>query len=92
MPARRCSIGCESWPDEDLFIRCTICGEATTRISNAQPTIDREAAVSAKLHELFDAFYERRCDKLGIPAEGPLPEPGPMDLETLGPAPPRRRD
>lgn len=74
MPARRCSIGCESWPDEDLFATCSHCGGETQRINNISPTVDRAAAVSFKLHSLFDDWYERRCQELGIPSHGPLPD------------------
>ena len=72
MPARRCDIGCESWPDEPIFGHCAVCGESTTRFSNIDPTVDRDEARSLKLHELFEKYYERRCLKLGIPVDGPL--------------------
>lgn len=89
MAARRCDIGCESWPDAAIFNFCSYCGEPTTRVNNINPTISLEEAKSIKLHELFEKFYEKRCAEKGIPAEGPLPEPGPLDLDTLGPAPKR---
>lgn len=73
MSARRCAIGCETWPDEMIFSRCSYCGEPTRRIGNLEPTVDREEATRVKLYELFDEFYERRCASLGIPSEGPLP-------------------
>ena len=85
MPARRCSIGCMSWPDDPIFTTCTYCGEHTQRVRNIKPTIEFEAARSIKLHELFEEFYERRCEKKGIPADGPLPHDDPMDLDSLGP-------
>lgn len=72
MAARRCDIGCESWPDEPIFGTCSYCGEQTRRVANINPTITREEARNVKLHELFEQFYERRCEKLGIPADGPL--------------------
>jgi hypothetical protein len=74
MAARRCPIGCESWPNEPIFNVCATCGEATRYISNAEPTLSREEAVSRKLHFLFDRYYERICDKRGIPVDGPLDE------------------
>lgn len=74
MPARRCSIGCESWPDDAIFTTCVHCGEQTRRVNNIEPTIDREEAKSLKLHELFEKFYERRCHVVGIPSDGPLPD------------------
>ena len=85
MPARRCDIGCESWPDDPIFTTCTYCGEQTRRVRNATPTVEFEEARSIKLHELFDLFYERRCEAKGIPSEGPMPAEDPMDLYTLGP-------
>lgn len=69
--ARRCSIGCESWPDDPMFATCTHCGEPTRRV-RAKPTISFEDARKIKLYELFDLYYERRCERLGIPPEGPL--------------------
>jgi hypothetical protein len=72
MPSRRCAIGCESWPDDPIFTTCSVCGEPTTRIDK-EPTIGFDEARSIKLHDLFEQFYERRCDTLGIPADGPLP-------------------
>lgn len=72
MPARRCEIGCESWPDDDIFITCSVCGERTRRVGNISPTIPFEEARSIKLRELFDEYYARRCERMGIPAEGPL--------------------
>lgn len=73
MPARRCAIGCESWPDEAIFTTCVHCGEQTRRVNGAEPTIDREDARILKLHELFEQFYAKRCVELGIPSDGPLP-------------------
>lgn len=72
MAARRCAIGCESWPDQPIFTICSHCGEQTRRIRNAEPTISFEEARSIKLHELFELYYERRCAVKGIPVEGPL--------------------
>lgn len=80
MPARRCDIGCQSWPDEPIFTHCVHCGELTTRVRNIEPDIDRDEARSLKLHELFDKFYALVCAQRGIPADGPLeadPEPIP---------------
>lgn len=85
MPARRCDIGCESWPDDPIFTTCTYCGEPTTRVRNINPKISFEEARSIKLHELFERFYERRCKRLGIEADGPLPKENPLDLDSLGP-------
>lgn len=73
MPARRCSIGCESWPDKAIFNTCAVCGEPTHYVYNDEPSMTLEEAKLAKLHQLFEEFYERRCAQLGIPSEGPLP-------------------
>lgn len=71
---RRCDLGCESWPDDVLYKRCPECGEPTTRYSNLRP-MPRDEARSILLHKEFDKFYEKRCAKLGIAADGPLPDP-----------------
>lgn len=86
MPARRCAIGCESWPVNDIFITCSYCGERTRLVGNIDPTISFDEAKSIKLHELFDLYYEKRCLKKGIPSDGPLAD-DPMDVDTLGKMP-----
>lgn len=70
---RRCDNGCESWPDNEEFKVCPKCDEETKRFSNLQP-LDLDEARSIKAHIDFDAYYERRCARLGVPVEGPLPE------------------
>lgn len=77
---RRCSLGCETWPDEMVYRKCYICGEETRRVrgESVEPLSKSEAMKIALYHE-FEAYYERRCRRLGIPVEGPLPEPT-MDL------------
>jgi hypothetical protein len=80
---RRCSIGCESWPDEALYAKCPRCGEKTTRFNNLEPLTSAEAkAIRMELQaenaadvqrQRFEKFYADRCEKLGIPADGPLP-------------------
>lgn len=72
-PGRRCSLCCESWPDEPIYTKCPQCGETTERFNNLVP-MDPDEARSILLHEQFKAYYERRCARRGIPAEGPLPE------------------
>lgn len=69
---RRCDMGCESWPDEMIYQKCPLCGEATTRFANLQPK-DPEDARSVLRHQAFERFYEEHCRKRGIPVEGPLP-------------------
>ena len=70
---RRCSIGCETWPDEPVYDPCPTCGEKTTRYKNLTP-LPADEAQSILLHAQFERYYERRCARLGIPVEGPLPE------------------
>lgn len=65
-------MGCESWPNKPIFNTCAVCGEVTRVVQNAEPSLTLEEAKSAKLHQLFEEFYERRCVQKGIPAEGPL--------------------
>lgn len=54
---RRCDLGCETWPDDDMFDVCPECGQKTTRYKKVSP-IDMEDAVPM----LFEAFY-REWDK-----------------------------
>lgn len=61
---------------------CSYCGERTTRINNAEPTVDREEARNVKLHELFDRYYERVCERRGIDADGPIPDDVPALRES----------
>ena len=84
---RRCAIGCESWPDDNLFSTCTHCGEPTRRLK-AVPTISFDEARKVKLYELFERFYERRCEKLGVPSDGPLSDADMLVLEEQGCASP----
>ena len=70
---RRCDLGCESWPDEALYTRCPRCGNPTERFTNLSP-LDSDEAASILSHIEFDRYYERRCARLGIPVNGPLPE------------------
>lgn len=74
--ARRCALGCETWPDELLYKKCPVCGEETGRFSNADgyEIVDEETALSLKAHAEFEEFYERRCRDRGVPTDGPLPE------------------
>lgn len=51
---RRCDLGCESWPDDDKYAKCPVCGEEATRYSNLKPLDEQEAASAA-----FDLFYAR---------------------------------
>ena len=74
MAARRCSIGCESWPNEPIFNVCAVCGEVTRLVTNDEPSMEYDEAVNMKLHYLFDRYYERVCAERGIPVDGPLDE------------------
>lgn len=71
MPARRCAIGCESWPDKPLYAKCPVCGEETRRISNINSLSDDEAQ-SILLHTEFERYYQRYCEQKGQPSEGAL--------------------
>jgi hypothetical protein len=62
---RRCTYGCETWPDELVYNKCPVCGEDTVRYSNVHPLDADEAARAA-----FEAFYERR----GFKDDGEVPE------------------
>lgn len=70
---RRCDLGCESWPDEMLYLKCPICGEETTRFSNLRPLPEDEAK-SILLHKQFETYYERYCTIAGQSVDGPLQE------------------
>jgi hypothetical protein len=52
-----------------IYSKCPKCGEKADRFSNLDPITEQEAAVI-----MFELYYERRCEKLGIPADGPLPK------------------
>lgn len=84
---RRCSIGCETWPDDVLYARCPTCGEDTTRYKNVSP-LDPDEARSLLLHAEFERYYEKRCTRRGIPVEGPLPDADEARrlVASLGPA------
>lgn len=66
---RRCEIGCESWPDDKAYETCPKCDEPAKRYKNLTPLDESEAK-----HEAFEVFYAKRCERLGIPVDGPLPE------------------
>lgn len=51
---RRCDLGCESWPDDDKYKKCPVCGDKTTRYTNLDPISEEDAA-----HVLFEHFYEK---------------------------------
>jgi hypothetical protein len=70
---RRCDMGCETWPDLAIYSKCPKCGEKTTRYKDVYPLSHGEAE-AILLEEQFKVYYEKRCAKLGIPADGPLPE------------------
>jgi hypothetical protein len=69
---RRCSLGCESWPDDDKYNSCEVCGEKTKRYRNLSP-LDEDEANSRVQNIRFDAYYEKRCAERGIPVSGPFP-------------------
>lgn len=55
-----------------LYAKCPICGEKATRYRDVEPLDDDEAR-SIKLEHEFNAYYEKRCQRLGIESDGPLP-------------------
>lgn len=56
--ARRCDLGCETWPDEPVYKKCAVCGESTKRFSNARESEILTASEAARL--MFEDYYERR--------------------------------
>lgn len=60
---RRCDLGCESWPADDEFELCPICGQPTTRYSNLYP-LALDEALAIKLRLDFDDFYTHEWDGL----------------------------
>lgn len=53
---RRCDLGCESWPPDDEFENCPICGQPTTRYSNLYP-LPMDEAMAMKRRLDFDDYY-----------------------------------
>lgn len=60
---RRCDLGCESWPPDDEFENCPICGQPTTRYSNLYP-LDLDEALAIKGRLDFDDFYTHEWPEL----------------------------
>ncbi len=60
---RRCDLGCESWPPDDEFETCPICGQSTTRYSNLYP-LPMDEALKIKHRLDFDDFYEHEWDDI----------------------------
>lgn len=71
---RRCDTGCESWPDDDSYKRCPMCGDRTSRYSNLRP-LDADEARSLKLTLEFESMYAAYCKANGQTVDGPLPMP-----------------
>jgi hypothetical protein len=69
---RRCDLGCESWPPDERFITCPVCGEPTENYTNLKP-LELDEALSILNHQKFERFYEGHCRSRGIDVEGPLP-------------------
>lgn len=59
MAARRCSLCAINWPTKAEYIDCPVCEEKTSRMYNADP-LDEEEAASLRKHAEFDRYYERR--------------------------------
>jgi hypothetical protein len=71
---RRCSLGCETWPNTEEYALCPQCGSPTSKFRGVEP-LDEEEARSLKLHFEFEKFYEKWCRDREQPLEGPLEEP-----------------
>jgi hypothetical protein len=68
---RRCDLGCESWPDDDIYETCPVCGEPAERFSNLRPLSEKDAR-SLRLHLAFEEFYADWCNDVGQPSDGLL--------------------
>jgi hypothetical protein len=69
---RRCSLGCQDWPDTNEFERCLTCGQSTRRYSGLTPMMLSEARSMLKQAK-FNAFYAKHCERLRIPVAGDFP-------------------
>lgn len=69
---RRCDLGCESWPDDDDYDTCPVCGEPTERFSNLRPLSDDDAK-SMRLILNFEQYYIDYCEARGQTLDGGLP-------------------
>lgn len=57
---RRCDLGCETWPDQELYRKCPVCGEKTDRFSNAgSDLLDEAEALVKLLYSQFEEYYRR---------------------------------
>lgn len=54
---RRCSIGCQTWPNDPEYAECPVCGEPT-RIYRGVHPISQEEAQKALRRAEFEDFYE----------------------------------
>lgn len=71
---RRCDTGCESWPDHDDYLVCPICGGETRRWRNLIP-LSKDEADKEKARIEFEVYYERHCEEMRQPVDGPLEAP-----------------
>jgi hypothetical protein len=69
---RRCSLGCESWPNQELYAKCPYCGEETKAYTGLSPLTEDEAASILRRQE-FERYYARYCALNGQSVEGDLP-------------------
>jgi hypothetical protein len=56
---RRCSMGCETWPDTDEYSLCPICDNDTKRFRGVEPLLD-QVALSKKCHAEFQRYYKNQ--------------------------------
>lgn len=68
---RRCDLGCESWPDDDSYESCPVCGQPTERASGLKP-LPADDARDLKRTLDFEAFYEAWCLERGQTVDGPI--------------------
>lgn len=54
--SRKCSKGCEKWPDSIEYLDCPACEHSTRRIAGVTPLPEDEAEVLKKQYE-FERFY-----------------------------------
>jgi hypothetical protein len=76
---RRCPMGCETWPADEKYKHCPICGEGT-RLSRGVAALDPEEARIKKAYADFESYYNdihepdlrpltvAECQALNVPA------------------------
>lgn len=57
---RRCSMGCETWPDDEVYRVCPECGQDTKRYRGVTVSIEEPQAS----HRRFEAFYNEWDERM----------------------------